>query len=498
MRGRRQTVHVLLMRRGEGMVRGHPFPGFLVEFKHWKVGDPDGAEGFRAIHDGGVAFLCRYDLSGDGEGSVAVGVFFCELDAQVSGGGVDSDLALGEAAGCLCVGCADVGGGVSGDNDDEIVGFGTGQFADFSDGFGEGFFEALQIVDEFGALARVEERAVVVALLARELAYLGYTHGNDGKGGIDGERCEIFGCEGGLSVGKAGEAQVGLVDAVVAHGIVVGDLREGRGQVDADSFECGREKAFDDAEYGFLLREGHLQVNLGELGLAVGAQILVAEAARDLEVAVHAGDHEDLLKQLRRLRQGVEFAGMDAAGNEIIARAFGRGTRHEWRLDFKKSLAGEILASGEGDFVAHLEVVLHLGTAQVEIAILEADFFVGDCVVGWRERRNPGLIQDTQFVGDDFYFAGGHFGIDDVFAAEAHLADGGDDVLGAGLLGLRVCGGALVLVENDLREAVAVAEVEKDEVAVIASAVDPAEKHDGFTGVGCSQFSTGVGALQCA
>ena len=106
---------------------------------------------------------------------------------------------------------------VIGDPGAKIVGFGTGQFADFGDGFGEGFFEALQIVDEFGALARVEERAVVVALLARELAYLGYTHGNDGKGGIDGERFEIFGCEGGLSVGKAGEAQVGLVRSVTPH-----------------------------------------------------------------------------------------------------------------------------------------------------------------------------------------------------------------------------------------------------------------------------------------
>ena len=36
------------------------------------------------------------------------------------------------------------------------------------------------------------------------------------------------------------------------------------------------------------LDEAHLQVELGELGLAVGAQVLVAEAAHDLEVAVEA------------------------------------------------------------------------------------------------------------------------------------------------------------------------------------------------------------------
>ena len=34
--------------------------------------------------------------------------------------------------------------------------------------------------------------------------------------------------------------------------------------------------------------ERHLDVELGELGLAVGAQVLVAEAARDLVVALEA------------------------------------------------------------------------------------------------------------------------------------------------------------------------------------------------------------------
>ena len=54
------------------------------------------------------------------------------------------------------------------------------------------------------------------------------------------------------------------------------------------------------------LDEGGLDVDLGELRLAVGAQVLVAEAAGDLEVFLEAGDHQELLVLLRRLRQGVE------------------------------------------------------------------------------------------------------------------------------------------------------------------------------------------------
>jgi hypothetical protein len=43
-------------------------------------------------------------------------------------------------------------------------------------------------------------------------------------------------------------------------------------------------------------------------GWPVGAEVLVAVAARDLVVALHAGDHQQLLEQLGALRQGVPAA----------------------------------------------------------------------------------------------------------------------------------------------------------------------------------------------
>ncbi len=57
-----------------------------------------------------------------------------------------------------------------------------------------------------------------------------------------------------------------------------------------------------------------VEVNLGELGLAVGAQVLVAEALDDLVVAVVAGHHQQLLEELRRLRQGEELARVQREG----------------------------------------------------------------------------------------------------------------------------------------------------------------------------------------
>ena len=75
-----------------------------------------------------------------------------------------------------------------------------------------------------------------------------------------------------------------------------------------------------------LVDEAHLEVELGELGLAVAAQVLVAEAAGDLEVAVDAGDHQQLLELLRALRQGVDRARLETARDDEVAGALGRAT----------------------------------------------------------------------------------------------------------------------------------------------------------------------------
>ena len=58
--------------------------------------------------------------------------------------------------------------------------------------------------------------------------------------------------------------------------------------------------------------EAHLGVELHELELAIGAQVLVAQTARDLVVAIEAADHQQLLEQLRALRERVERAGRQA------------------------------------------------------------------------------------------------------------------------------------------------------------------------------------------
>jgi len=59
------------------------------------------------------------------------------------------------------------------------------------------------------------------------------------------------------------------------------------------------DQALVDLDHVFAGDETHLDVELGEVGLAVGPQVLVAETAGDLEVPLEAGHHQKLLEELR-------------------------------------------------------------------------------------------------------------------------------------------------------------------------------------------------------
>ncbi len=241
----------------------------------------------------------------------------------------------------------------------------------------ERFLQPLDVLEDFRFFAIAEQRLDFVAFLAREFADLRDDDRDHRQLGIDMQRLEVFGRESLAHVGHRRQAKVRLVDAVEPDRLVVAHLRERRREIDADGRERRLQEALDHAEDGLRPRKAHLQIDLRELGLAVGAQVFVAEAAHDLEILVEARDHEDLLEQLRRLRQRIELARIHAAGHQVVARALGRGARHERRLNFVEALRVEILANGDGDFVAQLDVALHLGPAQVNVAILQAHFFVG-------------------------------------------------------------------------------------------------------------------------
>jgi len=209
----------------------------------------------------------------------------------------------------------------------------------------------------------------------------------------------------------------------------------------------------------------------------VGPEILVAETAHDLEIPVESRDHQNLLEQLRRLRQRVETPRLHPAGHQVVARAFGRGARHERSFDLEKSLRRKIVANGQRNLVPQLDILLHGIAAQIKIAIFEPHFLIGQYGFTGQKRRLLRFVEDAQFFGDQFHLAGGDILVYCVGNPLLGRSHHGDDILVAQRLSLLVNGRIALLVKHDLSDATTVAYVNKDQVAKIAPPVHPTHEH---------------------
>ena len=148
--------------------------------------------------------------------------------------------------------------------------------------------------------------------------------------------------------------------------------------------------------------------------------------------------------------------------------------------------------------MAENKILLELGPAEVQVAVAEAEVFVGErpllLVRRDRERQRLGRVEDVQVAHAHFDFARRQLRVDGLLGAVVHNAFHRDDVLTAQPLGLFVGGLVVLGREDDLREAVAVAEVDEDEATEVAPRIDPPLQDDLLADVGRLQFAAGVGA----
>ena len=148
------------------------------------------------------------------------------------------------------------------------------------------------------------------------------------------------------------ETQIGFVAAVFFHRFAIRHTRKRSGDFDTAFGENRMDELFRRFDHVVLGTKTHLHVDLGEFGLSVGAQVLVAEAFGDLEIAIESAHHQKLFKELRRLRQGVKLAGMYAAGDEIVSGAFGGRFGQYGGFDFQKPHLVQCVSGGDGGFGA--------------------------------------------------------------------------------------------------------------------------------------------------
>ena len=217
------------------------------------------------------------------------------------------------------------------------------------------------------------------------------------------------------------EAQVGLVDAEAVHRLVPRHPLDRRRPLPRHRLGGGEHGLADRGEHVVLVDEAHLGVELHELVLAVGAQVLVAQAAGDLVVAVDAGHHQQLLEQLRATAAGRRTSPAPCAT--------ARGTRGRPRASTARASASRPRRSpappsrvriGRVDRGPDAQVALHPLAADVEVAVLQAGVLVDVVGAGVdRERRRLGGAQHLDRAVADLDLAGRQVRVDRALRAGA-------------------------------------------------------------------------------
>ena len=133
-----------------------------------------------------------------------------------------------------------------------------------------------------------------------------------------------------------------------------------------------------------------------------------------------------------------------------------------------------------------LQVLGHLGTTQVQVAVLEAHLFAVDLVEVKGQRL--GTVDDGELVGEHLDGTGGHVAVALGVGAGTHHAGHLDAELAA-QLGGQGKGVRLVRIEEHLHDALAVAHVDKDEAAEITTTMDPTAQCNGLPGMGLIDLS---------
>ena len=187
---------------------------------------------------------------------------------------------------------------------------------------------------------------------------------------------------------------------------------------------------------------------------------------------------------------------MDAGGHNVVARALGRALDEHGRFNLQEALAVKVVAGELGDLVAQHDIALHVGPAQVEVAVFQADFLVCARVfLNFKRRRFRGG-QDAQLGCAHLDHSRRLRRVDSLLAAAAHFAAHGNDIFAAQALRLVVQHFVRALVKHDLEQAGAVAQLDEDQRAEVADRAYPAAYGDFRAGVRIAQCGAVMGPFQ--
>ena len=184
---------------------------------------------------------------------------------------------------------------------------------------------------------------------------------------------------------------------------------------------------------------------------------------------------------------------MDAARDEIVARALGAAGGQDRGLEFGEALLDHPPADRGDDRRAQHDVGVDLLAAKVEVAVAEADFLGIILLAGDRHRKLGGARLDRDRADDHLDVAGRELGVHrtalavDDFAVDRHHQLDTQRI--EQLQRIRPGAG------DQLGQAVMIAQIDEQHPAMVALAVDPARQLDGRSDVARTERGAMVGTV---
>ena len=228
--------------------------------------------------------------------------------------------------------------------------------------------------------------------------------------------------------------------------------------------------------------------------MSVGSEVLVTHTTRDLEVLIEAGDHQKLLQLLRRLRQRIAHAWVKARGDQIIARPLRRALHQHGGFDLIEAARIQEISHKLHDPMAKGQNMLHAFPSEIEVAILEAERLVLAAITADQERWQLGAVEQPGVMDLHLDGAGGKVGVGHARGACLHASGHLQHVLATGLIERRACLGVRRGIGYQLRDAVAVAQIDKQHRSVVAATMHPPRQRHLQAAMLAAELSTGMGS----
>ena len=284
------------------------------------------------------------------------------------------------------------------------------------------------------------------------------------------------------------KTQVRLVRTVLLHRILVGHALNRAGNLHINQVPHGLNDALAQLNDVFLINERRLNVQLSELRLTVRTEILITVATSNLVVLLNTAHLQQLLEQLRGLRQSVPRTRSQTSRHQEVTRTLRGGTGQGRGLNLNVAILSQQVACRTVRVRTQAHDASRLRAAKIQVAVAQARLLTHLNVLVNLERQRSGSVQHLNGGHLNLNLAGRQVRVLITLRALSHQTGYTQHILVAQVLKISL------IVENTLGDTLTVTQVNESDTTVVAAASHPTGQGNSLSNICGGQLAVGVSA----